>query len=122
MILVGETEFPAEQHRLVIAIDEGRPGWVVSNMTPAIIPNTDTSHGFTQILSSARMGSAVFAPLIWSNQCLGVLVVASQARNTYREVDLSLLVQYANLASAVWVAKGGPTYLATLEPGVYFSC
>ena len=117
MLLVAETGWPAEQHRLVIEIGEGKPGWVLANKTPLLLPNTDEEPAFTQILSSARMGSSMYAPLLWRGSALGLITVASQARHTYRVIDLPLVEMAAAHAASLWVAMGGAQYLAGLEAG-----
>ena len=121
MILVAETGWPQEQHRLVIETSEGRPGWVVSNATPLLLPNTDDDATFTQILSSARMGSSMYAPLIWQGSVLGLITVASQARYTYSDHDLPLLEIAAAYAASVWIAMGGEKFLAGLEAGEFLA-
>lgn len=119
MILMAEIGWPADQHRLVIEIDEGRPGWVVGNATPLVLPNTDDDGTFTQILSSARMGSSMYAPLRWLGSVLGLITVASQARYTYAAEDLPLLEIAAAHAASMWVALGGNDYAANAESGQF---
>ncbi len=113
-LLVAEIGFPPEQHRLRIDIGLGHPGWVVKHRRPLLLANTDEDSEFKQILKTARMGSALYAPMIWKGQFLGQLVVASQARNTYSQPDLDILVAYAEVATALWNAHGGPTFLWSL--------
>ena len=117
MILIAEVGWPPDQHRLVIGVDEGRPGWVVRNAQPLVLPNTDEDRTFTQIISSARMGSSLYAPLRWQGETLGLITVASQARRTYGEIDLALLGLVANHVAALWVALGGPDTLSKLREG-----
>jgi signal transduction protein with GAF and PtsI domain len=62
------------------------------------------------------MGSTIFTPLIWQGQFIGQLIVAAQARNTMRDEDLQALVVVARLAASVWVAHGGPEWLAANYP------
>jgi hypothetical protein len=119
MILIAETGWPADQHRLIIEIDEGRPGWVVGNATPLVLPNTDDDGTFTQILSSARMGSSMYAPLMWQGSALGLITVASQARNTYGTDDLPLLQIAAAHAASLWIALGGNSYASNTESGQF---
>ncbi len=45
---------------------------------------------------------------------LGQLVTASQARNTYDSPDLEILVSFAHVAAAVFVAHGGPAFLRSI--------
>lgn len=118
MLLVAEIGWPPEQHRLIIDIDEGRPGSVVAGARPLVLPNTDQDGTFTQILSSARMGSSLYAPLVWQGEVLGLITVASQARYTYSADDLPLLEVAAAHAAALWVALGGgPGFLENAAAG-----
>ena len=64
-LLVAEHGFPPEQHRLRIPIDLGHPGWVAQHQRPLVLTNTDEASDFRQILKTARMGSALFGPMIW---------------------------------------------------------
>ena len=114
-LLVAEVGFPPEQHRLRIDIGLDHPGWVVQNRTPLLLANTDLDADFTQILKTARMGSALYAPMIWKGEFLGQLVLASQARNTYGQRDLDILVAFAEVATALWWAHDGPAFLRSLQ-------
>jgi putative methionine-R-sulfoxide reductase with GAF domain len=106
-ILVAEDNFPPEQHRLRIPIEHGHPGWVVQHKKPLLLTNTDEHSDFKQILKTSRMGSAVFGPLIWKGRMLGQIVTASQARNTYSDVDRDVTIAFANLAATAFIAHGG---------------
>jgi hypothetical protein len=50
--------------------------------------------------------------MLWQDQVLGMFNIASQARNTYDEVDLRMGLLFGNLASATWMALDGPHFLA----------
>ena len=110
-LLVAEVGFPAEQHRLRIDADLAHPGWVVKHRQPLILANTDRDADFKQILKTARMGSALYAPILWKGALLGQLVCASQARNTYEPADLDVLVALAAAGAALWIAHGGAAFL-----------
>jgi GAF domain-containing protein len=112
LILFADHDFPAEQRHLRISIYDSRPGHTVRTGQPVIIPNTDHDTTFRQILKSARMGSAVYAPVVWDGQVLGMFNIAAQARNSFDRTDLQAGMLFANLAAATWVAKGGPAHLA----------
>ena len=60
------------------------------------------------------MGSALYAPMIWKDELLGQVVCATQARNTYAQADLDVLVAFAETATALWIAHDGPTVLRRL--------
>jgi GAF domain-containing protein len=113
-LLVADVGFPAEQHRLRIDAGLGHPGWVVQHRRPLLLANTDLDPNFRQILKTSRMGSALYAPMIWKEQFVGQIVLASQARGTYAQADLDILVTFAGVATALWRAHDGPAWLATL--------
>lgn len=115
-MLVGNVNFPPEQERLLVPIDGGHPGWVFRNNSKLILKNTDEHGQFRQYLKTSRMGSAIFAPLIWEGRFLGQIIMAAQARHTMRDDDLAILVACSRVAAAVWVAKGGPAWLAASYP------
>ncbi|MDG2284119.1 MAG: GAF domain-containing protein [Alphaproteobacteria bacterium] len=113
-VLVAEHGFPPEQHRLRIASDLAHPGWVVKNRKPLLLANTDEDKDFKQILKTARMGSAMYSPLIWGGNFIGLLITASQARNTYDESDHTGHQAFANAAAAVYMAHDGPDFTKAL--------
>ena len=113
-LLVAEQGFPPEQYRLRIPIDLGHPGQVVHKQRPVVLANTDESPDFRQILKTARMGSAMFGPMVWRGQMLGQILTAAQARHTYSALDLDIFVGFAHVAAAVYIAHGGPEWLRTL--------
>jgi hypothetical protein len=113
-VLVAEHGFPPEQHRLRIASDLAHPGWVVKNRKPLLLANTDEDKDFKQILKTARMGSAMYSPLIWGADFIGLLITASQARNTYDEDDHAAHQAFANAAAAVYMAHDGPGFTKML--------
>lgn len=100
----------------MVPIDGGHPGWVVAHRRSLLLANTDEDRGFRQYLKTARMGSAAYAPLIWQGEILGLIIVAAKARNTLRPVDLAVLEALAPLAASLWVALGGPRWLAAAYP------
>jgi putative methionine-R-sulfoxide reductase with GAF domain len=114
LILLADHDFPGEQRHLRISIMDSRPGHTVRTGQPVVVPNTDKDQSFRQILKTARMGSAVYAPMIWNGTVLGMFNIAAQARDTYDTTDLQVGMAFANLASATWMALDGPAYLAGL--------
>jgi len=115
-MLVGSVNFPAEQQRLCVPIDGGHPGWVYANRSTLILKNTDDHGAFRQYLKTSRMGSTIFAPMIWQGHFHGQMIMAAQARHTMRDVDLAVLVAYTRIATAAWIAHGGPAWLAQTWP------
>ena len=115
-MLVGNVGFPPEQERLMVPIDGGHPGWVYAKRAKLILKNTDDHGEFRQYLKSSRMGSAIFAPIIWKGEFLGQLIMAAQARHTMRDADLEVIVALSRVATGAWVAHGGPAWLAGQSP------
>ncbi len=113
-VLVAEHGFPPEQHRLEIPIDLGHPGWVYHHQEPLILANTDRHPDFEQILKTARMGSALYGPMIWQGRMIGQLITAAQARDTFAAADLEILVLAARAATAVYMALDGPAFVESL--------
>lgn len=115
-MLVGNIGFPPEQKRLMVPIEGGNPGQVISSRKPLLIPNTDERTDFRQYLKTARMKSAAYAPLLWGDNIMGLLIVAANARNTLGEDDLAMLVALSRLAAPSWIALGGPAWLEAAYP------
>jgi hypothetical protein len=115
-MLVGSIGFPPEQERLLVPIDGGHPGQVYASRQKMILKNTDEHGAFRQYLKSSRMGSTLFAPMIWKGEFLGQLVMAAQARHTMRDEDLEVIVAMSRIATGAWVAHGGPSWLASTYP------
>ena len=113
-LLVAPVNFGPTQRHMKIGIDLGHPGHVVKTRQPMLLANTDTHNSFVKILETFRAGSAVFAPLMWGEEALGVIICASQARHTFSEADLEVHVAFSHLAAAQWMAHAGPAYLNQL--------
>lgn len=106
-LLVADNGFPPEQFRLRIPVALGHPGYVYQTQAPLILANTDEHGDFKQILKTSRMGSAIYAPMIWQGRFVGQVINAAQARNTMSAADLTTLVTLTNLATTAFVALGG---------------
>ena len=113
-LLVAPVNFGPAQRHMKIDIALGHPGTVVRSKEPMLLANTDMHKSFVKILETFRAGSAVFAPLLWQGEALGVIVCASQARNTFDESDLAVHVAFSHLAAAQWMAHDGPEYLESV--------
>ena len=113
-LLVAPVNFGPGQRHMKIDIELGHPGHVVRTKQPVLLANTDAHKSFVKILETFRAGSAVFAPLMWGADALGVIVCASQARNTFNETDLAVHVAFSHLAAAQWMAHAGPACLNRL--------
>lgn len=110
-MLVGNLGFPPEQRRLLIPIDGGNPGQVIAGREPLLLADTAVRPDFRQYLKTARMGSAVYAPMLHDGEAIGLLIAAAQARWTFGESDLSALAGLAPVATAAWLAREGPAWL-----------
>lgn len=116
-MLVGNINFPPEQTRLMIPIDGGHPGAVRRSGQPLYLPDTAKVAGdFKQYLKTARMGSAIYVPMIWQGRFLGQIVMAGRAGNSLSPQDFQTMRAAAGIASAAWVAQGGPLWLDTEYP------
>lgn len=115
-MLVGNVGFPPEQERLMVPIDGGHPGQVYAGKAKLILKNTDDHVSFRQYLKSSRMGSTIFAPMIFQGKFMGQLIMAAQARNTMRDEDLALLVAISKISTGAWIAHGGPSWLEGVYP------
>jgi len=113
-LLVAPVNFGPDQRHMKIDIALGHPGTVVRDRQPMLLANTDTHKSFVKILETFRAGSALFAPLMWRGDALGVIICASQARNTFSEADLEVHVAFSHLAATLWMAHGGRAYLTEL--------
>lgn len=114
-LIVAPVNFPPEQRHELVDIRLGHPGTVALSRRPLLLRDTALHQGFVKILQTFRAGSAMFAPLVWQGDYLGVLICASAARCTFGERDLAAFQVFAGLATACWVAQGGPSWLAALD-------
>jgi GAF domain-containing protein len=115
-MLVGNVGFPAEQRRLMIPIDGGHPAHVRDTGRALLLANTDEHGNFKQYLKTSRMGSSIYAPLLWKGRFVGQLIMASQARNTFAQQDLEMLRALSGQAVSLWMAMDGPAWLARDYP------
>jgi hypothetical protein len=112
-MLVGNTGFPPEQRRLLIPVDGGHPGRVIASAAPLLLEDTRQHADFRQYLKTARMGSAIYAPLIWDGAARGLVIMAAQAGGTMRRADLETLVAVAPAVTEGWLRTGGPDWFAS---------
>ena len=110
-MLVGNHGFPPDQRRLLIPIDGGHPGRVIASGLPLLLEDTRRHAAFRQYLRTARMGSAIYAPLIWDGAARGLIIMAAQAGGTMGEGDLAVLAAVAPCVTANWLRTGGPDWL-----------
>ncbi|MGH7043332.1 MAG: GAF domain-containing protein [Acetobacteraceae bacterium] len=113
-MIVAPVNFPPEQRHELVDMRLGHPGTVAVSRRPLLLRDTALHPGFVKILQTFRAGSAMFAPMLWRDDYLGVLICAAAARATFGERDLAALQVFAGLAAACWVAQDGPSWLAAL--------
>lgn len=111
-MLIGNIGFPPDQRRLLIPIDGGHPGRVIATGAPLLLTDTRKHPTFRQYLKTARMSSAIYAPLIWDNAPRGLIILAAQAGGTMRDSDLAILLALAPAITANWLRLDGPDWLA----------
>ncbi len=109
-VFFAQQNFPKHQYGLKISLDHGHPAAVVRNKKPLLLPNTDDYSDFKQILDTSRMGSSIYYPFFWKGEMLGQLICGSQARYTYRKLDLEIIKPFANIAALLWIANDGKSY------------
>ena len=114
-LITAPVNFPPEQRHELVEIELGHPGDVARSRRPLLLRDTTLHTGFVKILQTFRAGSAMFAPLLWRGDYLGVLICANAARNTFGERDLVAHQAFANLAAACWMAQEGPAWLAAMD-------
>ena len=107
--------FGPDQRHEKVAIDLGHPGHLAQTRHALLLRNTAHHESFVRILQTFRAKSALFAPLMWGEDYLGVLICASSVPETFSEADLSVHKAFASVAAALWVAKDGPNWLTTLD-------
>jgi hypothetical protein len=112
-MLVGNHGFPPDQRRLLIPIDGGHPGVVIATARPLLLRDTRQHTSFRQYLRTARMGSAVYAPLIWDGAARGLIIMAAQAAGTMGEADLATLAALAPHVTESWLRCGGSAWLVS---------
>jgi hypothetical protein len=110
-MLVGNIGFPPDQRRLLIPIDGGHPGRVIATGETLLLEDTRKHEAFRQYLRTARMGSAIYAPLIWDGAPRGLIIMAAQAGGTMGQRDLDVLAAVAPCVTANWLRRGGPDWL-----------
>lgn len=116
-LITAPVNFPKAQYHELVRITLGHPGEVAHTRRPLLLRDTALHPTFVKILQSFRAGSSMFAPLLWRGDYLGVLICANAARGSFGERDLLALQAFAGLASALWIAQGGPAWLAALDTG-----
>lgn len=114
-MITAPVNFAPEQYHELVDICLGHPGEVARTRQPMLLRDTALHAGFVKILQTFRAGSSMFAPILWQGDYLGVLICANAARNSFGEADLIAHRGFAALAAALWVAQGGPAWMAAQD-------
>ena len=114
-LISAPVNFPAEQYHELVDITLGHPGHVAATRQPMILHDTTLHASFVKILQAFRAGSSMFTPVLWKDEYLGVIICANAARGTFGERDLAVQTAFAGLAAALFVAHGGPDWLASIN-------
>jgi hypothetical protein len=114
-LITAPVNFPAEQHHELVDINLGHPGHIAKTKRPMLLRDTALHASFVKIMQTFRAGSTMFTPLLWQEEYLGVIICANAARRTYGERDLAIQTAFAGLASALFMAHGGPAWLMDID-------
>lgn len=110
-VFIAERNFPAHQHRQRIPIGAGHQALVMRTKKSVLSEDLHKDPVFVQVLSAAKMGSLIMAPMLWEGEVMGMVFTAAQARRQFRPLDLAALEAFADAAAALWVAHDGPRLL-----------
>lgn len=114
-LIVAPVNFQPEQRHERVEVTLGHPGHVRQTRAPLLLRETAHHPSFVKILQTFRGRSAMFAPLIWRSEYLGTLICASSVPETFSESDLIVHETVAVALAAIWVAQGGPEWMAALD-------
>lgn len=114
-LVTAPVNFQPEQYHQRIPIALGHPGHVAQTKRALLLRDTSHHDSFVKILQTFRAGSALQIPMLWRGDYLGVIICASSVRNTFSETDLQAMRAFAGLAAAIWMAHGGPAWMAGLD-------
>ena len=67
--------------------------------TPLHLPDTEAGGEFKQYLKTARMGSAIYVPMVWQDRFLGQIVLAARGRNSLSVRDFATMRAAARRAT-----------------------
>lgn len=114
-LITAPVNFGPDQHHEKVAVDLGHPAHVAQTRLPLLLRDTRHHQSFVKILQTFRAGSAMFAPMLWGQDYLGVIICACAVPGTFSENDLVLHRSFAAVAASIWVARGGPEWMRTLD-------
>jgi GAF domain-containing protein len=114
-LIAAPIGFPDSQYHELVDYALGQPGEVARTRRPLLLRDAATNPSFFRILQSFIAGSSMLAPLLWQGEYLGALMCAQAARGSFSDTDLVALQAFAGLGSALFVAQGGPAWLAALD-------
>lgn len=114
-LITAPMNFPAEQYHEKVSITLGHPAHVAATRHPLLLRNTGHHDSFVKILQAFRAGSSMFAPLLWGDKYLGVMICACSVPDTFCERDLLVHEAVATAGAALWMAHAGPEWLKTID-------
>lgn len=114
-LITAPVNFLPEQYHEKVAIELGHPAHVARTRHPLLLRNTTHHESFVKILQTFRAGSAMFAPMTWGQNYLGVLICACSVPETFTEQDLAAHQAFAAAAAALWMAHDGPAWLRSID-------
>lgn len=114
-LICAPVNFQPEQYHEKVAITLGHPGHVAKTKRPLLLRDTSHHASFVKILQTFRAGSVLQVPLLWKDECIGVLICANVARNVFSEVDLQAILAFSGLATSLWMAHDGPGWMRKID-------
>lgn len=114
-LITAPMNFPAEQYHEKVSITLGHPAHVAITRHPLLLRNTAHHDSFVKILQTFRAGSSMFAPLLWGDRYLGVMICACSVPDAFSEEDLFVHEAVASAGAALWMAHDGPAWLETIN-------
>jgi GAF domain-containing protein len=118
-LITAPVNFPPEQHHELVDIALGHPGEVADGRRPLLLRDTTLHPNYVKILQTFKAGATLFAPLLWKDAYLGVLICANAARGTFSERDLVMHQAFAHIAAACWIAQDGAAWMQGLDMSAF---
>jgi sigma-B regulation protein RsbU (phosphoserine phosphatase) len=95
---------PEVVEKVRVKFGEGITGQAAKSRQPLLVNDVDEYPGYIRVLPEVRSEMAV--PILWKNQCIGVIDIQAPERNAFREAHLQALVLVASrIANAIENAK-----------------
>src|SRR6185312_7700796 len=85
---------PEVVEKVRVKFGEGITGQAAKSKQPLLVNDVDEYPGYIRVLPEVRSEMAV--PILWKNQCIGVIDIQAPERNAFREAHLQALVLVAS--------------------------